>query len=210
MYKIIETRNEIKEYQERFIEILKYNTEQRNGNVGTPAGGGRRNLFWSSYKFWFITINKETRYWNAFGLDEGRTPDIIIEINFSLEGSRASGKLLKNEKGNIAIAHNGNCTKIIDKHNSEKINFLSVYKGKKIDVNGVKMALIGELPDDENYYLDFQKKIRDFIVEVNNIKNEASITSLSTEISSTKKKRKEKQDLDEIYGISANKKKRNG
>jgi len=103
---------------------------------------------------------------NSFGLvNQVEKSKQIVQICFSLEGSRAEGIFIKNRKTEeIVIAHKGRLNKI------GNIVSNNIYKGKKILIEGKEFAFISELPNDESQYLDFQRKVRDFIVEVDRIK----------------------------------------
>jgi hypothetical protein len=180
MYKMIKDKIKIKECQDKFEEIMKDNTEKYNCYINFPKNEGeqrdRRNVFWSSkYGYWsaYKTIcddkGEEKRYWNVFGLKEpkdGVNLIITVEINLPINGT-SYGILAEDDTGKIYIAHRG--------RTRAKASFEDNYKGEWIEVKGCtnKVALIGELPqdNDKQQYSVFQKKVRDFIVEIDRIKN---------------------------------------
>jgi len=177
-YDIVIKRDEISNLQIKFNDILKYETETiKNCNFGFQGGNHNADLFWSSRNnFWYAsTDNKDnTRYLNYFGLEKPirNVAEQIGQISISHEDSKTEGLFIKERNTeNVYVAHRGGFT-INSSKTSIKGNIFDGFKysGECIMIAGKNIALIGVLPNDERNNLDFQCKVKDFIVELEIIK----------------------------------------
>lgn len=177
MYIIIENSNEIREYQEIFEKILKYNTEKINDcKFGVPGESLEAPLYWSSEnQLWFATKKLDTRYWNAFGLEKplNKNTKMVGQICFSLKGCRAEGKFIRETLTNkIYVGHSGKFRKIGKNYSDEKdIKTNKKIKNDLIIIDEKEILLLGELPHDELSYPEFQQKIKNLILEVYELKS---------------------------------------
>jgi len=178
MCEVIKNPKDVKKYQKVFEEIIQDNTERYEKiRITFNPGCEIRDVYWSSL-FWSTSRiytkkedeeERELRYKNWFGITEkepNRELELDVEINFSLCGGNTSGKFIK-DGDNIFVVHTGSIGK--DKKDSME-HFWKYYKGNCF-IKG-KLALIGELPQDEKKekYSEFNKQVMEFIKEVKRIK----------------------------------------
>jgi len=173
MYRKITEKKEIEKYQKIFFNILHNNDKTeifKNHKIGFQGDIRKCDVFWfTKLRYWSaFRIIKNKRYWNVFGLEYPKENDnslsIIVEINFSFCGGNTGGILAKDdETGKIIIAHNGKIT-ITGIPNGKDI-FWEHYNGKRVKINNKEKVLIGELNSS-----DFPTNVRDFIIEVERIK----------------------------------------
>jgi len=205
MYTIVVKEEKIREYQALLEKILKYNTDSsksklshRRAKEDSDEGKDKLyDIFWSSqFKFWsgfdHNKPKKRNRYWNIFGLlnpSDNKNLSITVEICIPKkdEEKRIAGLFIIDRNTNdIAIVHRGRLS-------GKSMNyFWTNYNRKTIDlIDGTKVALIGVIPKDELQYLDFQKNVRDFLIEINrikNIENEIDISHTANVITDNKQK----------------------
>ena len=185
MYIVVEKEEEIREYQALLEKILRYQIDPLKRKISHPRTKEDfdknkeklYNIFWSpQFEFWSAFDHnkprKKNRYWNIFGLKNPLKHEnltITVEICIPIKGedkSIAGLFVIDKKMNNIAIVSRGKLSRKSMEY------FWANYNGKTIDlIDGTKVALIGLLPKDESQYLDFQKNVRDFIIEINRIKN---------------------------------------
>lgn len=170
---IVEDENEIKNAQNQFLEsIKKYNDKIVWGKAGFQGGHEEGEMFWSSELGIWLSSRKidDSRYWNGFGIQEPIEEaghNITCEINFPIKNIRRAiaGAFAKDNSGNIYVVHRG-----IIGGNYNKSIFEERYNGKWTTVKDgnkeSRVVLIGKLNDPK-----FAFNVRDFILEVNRIKN---------------------------------------
>ena len=206
MYTIIEKEGEIRDYQTLLEKILKYQNAPIKRKISHPRTkedfdknkDKLYDIFWSSqFEFWSAFDHnkpkKKNRYWNIFGLkDPNNNKSLIITVEICIpikgEDKSIAGLFVIDKKtNNIAIVRRGKLSRKPMKY------FWANYNGKTIDlIDGTKVALIGLLPKDESQYLNFQKNVRDFIIEIDRIKNIVDDSAASTVIKKNNKVNKSK------------------
>jgi len=122
----------------------------------------------SELGIWFAFGEVKNRYWNIFGLGRPKltgSNSIVVEINFPFKGidRRIAGVFLK-DNGRILVCHRGRIGG--GRPDVGYRTFWDEYKGETKTLNGERFAVIGDI--DSN---DFLERVKDFVVEVNRIKN---------------------------------------
>lgn len=180
---IIKDQNEIENAQEQFLEIIKnYSDKTVLGKAGFQGGHEEIEMHWSSkLGIWMGSRKLDTRYWNSFGIQEpmdNAAQNITCEINFPIDGIKRiiAGAFAKDGLGNIFVVHRG----IIGGNYNKRI-FEERYDGKWTTVKDgnkeSKVVLIGQL-DDPNFAFN----VRDFVLEVDRIKNGYSTNNLDINV----------------------------
>lgn len=163
--------NELANFQRKFIEKLKeMDTDVNEIMVGWTGGNLTAEAHYSSkLGIWFVSSEAENRYWNAFGVGKPKltgSNSIIVEINFPFRGRdrRIAGIFIKeNEK--VLVCHSGKIGG--GRPDIGYRTFWKEYSGQQIkSPEGEIFAQIGYLDSD-----DFPERVKDFVVEVNRIKN---------------------------------------
>ncbi|MGB9980114.1 MrcB family domain-containing protein [Methanobacterium sp.] len=169
---IIKDQNEIEKAQNQFLEVIKsYGDKTVWGKAGFQGGHEEGEMHWSNeLGIWLSSRKLDTRYWNGFGIQEPENNqgyNITCEINFPIKDIKRgiAGAFAKDNLGNIYVIHRG----IIGGNYNKKI-FEERYNGDWTTVKDgdkeSKVVLIGKLNDPK-----FVFNIRDFVLEVNRIKN---------------------------------------
>ena len=168
---IITNKEKIKKYQIFFEKALRHNNGKPLERIIQFPGPEDKNfyVYWSpNLNFWSASKIKDNKkgYRNLFGLTEP-TGNVITsysgDINFSLVGGNTGGRFIEDED-KVLVVHSGNI-----KQGTE--NFWNHYNGVKLLLYDIfNFAIIGTLPIDESEYLDFQRKIKSFIQEIERIK----------------------------------------
>jgi hypothetical protein len=107
-------RKEIRRAYDRFATSLREGAVRcTDTKVGYQGGGSIHDAYWRSAQgFWSAFDDAHSRYWCAFGATDpgdSRNLGITCEINCPFEGidRRVAGVFVKNEDGNVFIAHSG-------------------------------------------------------------------------------------------------------
>jgi len=179
---VLEDRNEIKNAQKSFEELVKkFSTRNGTVSLGFPGGHNSSKVFWfSNYNFWCgiqILENQQIPlYWNAFGIGE---PDwsskqshrIVCQINIPISGNtrQIAGVFVKDELGNLYLAHSGKIgggktgvgqTLFEKSFNSEVWMNAQDSKGNR------KVIIVSKLAEQ-----DFLSNLSNFVNKINEIKN---------------------------------------
>lgn len=170
--KIIEDRDEIKEAQEKFLEILYQNADEiittDKIRIGR-SGEFKAKAYWSNYLgFWILNRELEgNHYFNAFGIGkpDNAIVNAICEINIEKEriNRRAAGAFAKDLEGKVYIIHSGSVG------GKRKEKFFDKYNGKTAQIQDgdieTRAAVIGGLNDPK-----LPENVRNFVFEVSRIK----------------------------------------
>jgi hypothetical protein len=127
----------------------------------------------NSYKLniWFYFGIASNCYWNVFGIGRpGSQVSIVVEINIPFKGidGRIAGVFVKDDDGRVWLGHSGKIGG--GRRGIGPKAFWEEYSGDRVIVhdNGktYTYAKIGYLDSP-----DFPERIKDFVIEVNEIKN---------------------------------------
>jgi len=173
--RIITNRDELKSLEEKFKQILiRLSDERIKTNISHRGGMFGYDVYYSSkLNIWFTFDEENNRYWNAFGIGRpGKYARVVVEVNIPKEGvdRRIGGVFLKDESGRVCLGHRGKIGG--GARGVGPRAFWNYYKGDKIDIPEnreiVTIALIGCIDSP-----DFPEKIKQFIVGVDSIKEQA-------------------------------------
>ncbi|MFW6030497.1 MAG: hypothetical protein ACOCRO_09645 [Halanaerobiales bacterium] len=175
MLKIIHERNRIRDLQKLLSKKIRSNSDKIiRANVGFHGDSFEDTFYWNKkYDLWaIIERSMKTRYWNAFGFGNPELENsnsIVCEINIPFNvNRRVAGGFAEDNDHNIFLIHRG----LIggSRKGVGKRLFIDNYKGKWADVEDDdlvnRVALVGELESS-----NIIKQIKDFILEVERIKN---------------------------------------
>jgi hypothetical protein len=175
---IITDRDKLKSLEERFQHILKSHSDAKTEtNISHRGEVFRHDVYYSSkLDIWFAFEEESNRYWNAFGIGRpGKRARIIVEINIPFAGRnrRIGGVFVEDDKG-IWLGHRG---KIGGGARGVGYKaFWKYYKGDVVHVPEneelVPLARIGYIES-----LDFPERIKQFVLEVNSIKERSKSTN---------------------------------
>jgi hypothetical protein len=152
----------------------------RVDSVDLMTKGGRHpaTVLWiPDVGLWLGRDKLDTRYWNAFGLEDpfgsSRTP--ILEINPPLRGlnRQMAGVFLRDESGRIHLAHRGFVGGGRKGVGGGK--FLEWYGGELSMIGGDRMVVLGALDDPR-----LAEKIADYVRTVQRFKGEVVTQRRST------------------------------
>jgi hypothetical protein len=179
MYREIGEQTRIGECQNIFWQSLTNDAERVAFRFSFKGSHRESDNFWSPRLGLCMGTRMSgerprLRYWNAFGLQlvrpaSGKGIPITVEINFPLDriDRRIAGVFVEDGDGRIFVAHRGNIT--CGRTNNI---FAAGYHGPCITIPGQgRAALIGELGS-----LEFSQKVRDFVREIDRIKNGVRLT----------------------------------
>jgi len=176
---IIKERNELASLEQRFAErLMSISDGKFKTIVGYLGEHYEMEVYYSKkLRIWFYFGTDSNRYWNIFGIIEEPTPhvSIVVEINIPFEGrnNRIAGVFVKDDDGKIWLGHNGKIGG--GRHGIGLKAFWEEYGGERVEVqdNGktFTFARIGYI-ESEN----FPEKVRDFVFEVNEIKERRKLT----------------------------------
>lgn len=167
---IIENSDEIKEAQNKFLDIIYQKADEiiSTEKLGLPGDKMSFDAHWSNdLGIW--VVNREfkdphTSYLNAFGInkpDPNINLSVICEINISKDGQNknVASAFAKDLEGNVYLIHSGSFAGIA------KTDFLDNYTGELAQIQYGDLerqaVLVGSLNDPH-----FPDHVRDFIFEV--------------------------------------------
>lgn len=170
-------KEEIEKAQNEFISSMKTCCDKPIPvKLGHPGGTIECTIYWSDrLGLWFHSRPIEgSRYWNVFGLaDVSPKPDSLLpitcEINPPIEDINKSvqGAFVKDDNERILLAHRGRIGG--GRPGIGKKLFWEHYIGKKCNIDSDDIAIIGVIDA-----IDFPKRVSEFVIEINRIKNIAS------------------------------------
>lgn len=174
-YKILEEEPELRNFQKKFEQkLIDVSDRKISVTIGWKGESQKTEVYYSkSLGIWFkfgLSSDGTPRYWNAFGVGEPRENSgisITCELNFPIKGKdpRVAGVPVKDEAtGELLVCYTGKLGG--GKKGIGKNLFWDHYSGKSTEVDGMRLALIGSLGS-----ASFAQNIRDFVLEVNSIKN---------------------------------------
>ena len=174
-YEIIEDESALWNFQKKFEQKLIDASDRKIGvTIGWKGESQKTEVYYSeSLDIWFKFDRSSSgtpRYWNAFGVGEPRENSgisITCELNFPIKGKdlRVAGVPVKDEDtGELLVCYTGKLGG--SRRGTGKNLFWAHYSGKSIEVDGMRLALIGSLGS-----VSFAQSMRDFVLEVSGIKN---------------------------------------
>jgi 5-methylcytosine-specific restriction protein B len=157
--------------QDQLVRALERRaTRVESATLMTKGGRQPATVVWMrDAGLWFGRERLDTRFWNAFGLDDpfevSRAP--ILEINppFSGLNRRMGGVFLRDEAGRIHLAHRGSVGG--GRKGVGGSAFLDWFEGELSTVGGDRMVVVGALDDPR-----LAEKIADYVRIVQRFKNE--------------------------------------
>jgi|GEM_PF-165156 len=172
---IITEKSELAKLQETLEKKLKEVSNQEFETIVGPPGGSIKIKVYYSEKLgiWFGFRKASNRYWNPFGIGQPKTKGsniIIVEINIPFEGRNRSiaGVFVRDDDGKIWLGHSGKIGG--GRPEIGYRTFWEEYTGERVEVQDdgktTLFARIGYIDSE-----DFPEKVRDFVFEVNRIKN---------------------------------------
>jgi len=188
MINIIQNKDEIFGLQKSFEEMLKSIPHKVIDTViGYQGGNHPTKVYWfEDLNFWYyfqIIEGKRSRYWNGFGLskpEKNKNVSITCEINFPTSGvdKRIGAVFVKDNTGSVVIAHRGKIGG--GRKGVGKQLFIDNYRGDwvRLKEDGMQneFALVASLNSPR-----FGMQIKEFVYEVDRIKNSVSQTTIVQE-----------------------------
>lgn len=175
MLNTLQNENEIKNAQKKLESKLEEIADEKiTVRIGNQGGSQKAEGFYSKkYNLWFYLGDEKgdggiKHYWNVFGIkrpNENPNVSIVVQINPPLKGidRRVAGVFAKDDKSDIFLLHRG----II---RGGKKTFCELYDGEKSvlqdDDKQIEIPLIGCITSS-----NFPEKLKNFVDEVNRIKN---------------------------------------
>lgn len=173
-FTVIESKEELKKVEERFIEKLNQNTTKSGKiRINVKKGSFDRIAGWiPDYGFWWATSDDQNKdhYWNAFGLEEPKwntnaNHKMWVQVNPPIKDRdrTTGGTFLKDVNGEYYVAHNGKVgggSEGVGKWNFQNFMYYSDRWIEVIDSDKKpeELLLVTKI-DDENFF----KNIREYI-----------------------------------------------
>jgi hypothetical protein len=170
--KIIKNKAELDMLMQKFKEsLIKYADEKIKTQIGFQGYSFRAEVYYSrKLNIWYYFRTESNRYWNAFGIGHPASQvSIAVEINIPFKGidRRIAGVFVKDEDGRVWLGHNGRIGG--GRRGIGPKAFWEEYRGDRVIVHDdgktYTYAKIGYLDSP-----DFPERIKDFVIEVNEIK----------------------------------------
>ena len=169
---VIKNKDELVMLMQKFKEsLIKYADEKIKTQIGFRGYSFKAEVYYSSkLNIWFYFREESNRYWNVFGIGRpGSQVSIVVEINIPFKGidRRIAGVFVKDDDGRVWLGHSGKIGG--GRRGIGPKAFWKEYSGDRVIVhdNGktYTYAKIGYLDSP-----DFPERIKDFVIEVNEIK----------------------------------------
>lgn len=118
MFKVIEEKNKVLKYNEKFNKILLEQLPEESVNfIGFQGGSIEEKVYYSPLiGLWYTKLDLENRIWNPFGVEDpakSKNLNIAVEINFPFNLDRQiSGVFMEDKEKNIYIGHRGKVNQV--------------------------------------------------------------------------------------------------
>lgn len=177
-FSIVVDKDRALECQEKMINCLRsYFDEEVFVTIGFQGGNVKGKVLYSnSLGIWIHSENLGNKTWNGFGIGrptEGSNLSIVCEINIPLKGidRRIQGEFVENSTGEVYLIHRGKIGG--GKSGIGRTLFQQNYQGQWIQFQDGNLVSNASQVGKINNIL-CAEQIRDFVFEINAMKNKIS------------------------------------